>query len=133
VEPQARLKNRAGAGRQPIPLADRQHGEANDCAHAYRRAMLEIGFAPVTVNRRLSPLRPSPSSGVPTGLPTWSFAIDGVGTGAYRNTARARLEGVTALKRLAARHKSPAKAARDVAIVRVLVDLVSAAQRGGCA
>jgi integrase/recombinase XerC len=54
---------------------------------------------------------------------TWSLEIDGVKTKAYRDTAGPGLEGVTAVKRQAAKHRSPAKAARDVAIVRVLFDL----------
>src|SRR5262245_4055337 len=32
-------------------------GEANECMHAYRGAMLDAGLAPATVNRRLSALR----------------------------------------------------------------------------
>ena len=54
---------------------------------------------------------------------TWSLEIDGVKTKAFRDTAGPGLEGVTAVKRQAAKHRSPAKAARDVAIIRVLFDL----------
>jgi integrase/recombinase XerC len=98
-------------------------GEANECLHAYRGAMLDAGLAPATVNRRLSALRSIVQLGRTFGWVAWSLEIDGVKTKAYRDTAGPGLEGITAVKRQAAKHRSPAKAARDVAIVRVLFDL----------
>src|SRR5262249_30402438 len=47
----------------------------------------------------------------------------GVKGKAFRDTAGPGVDGVTAVKRQAASHARPAKAARDVAIVRVLFDL----------
>ena len=76
-----------------------------------------------TVNRRLSALRSIVQLGRTFGLVTWSLEVDGVKSRAYRDTTGPGLDGVTAVKRQAARHKSPAKATRDVAIVRVLFDL----------
>jgi integrase/recombinase XerC len=96
-------------------------GEANERLHAYRGAMLVAGLAPATVNRRLSALRSIVRLGRTFGLITWSLEVDGVKSRAYRDTAG--LDGITAVKRQAARHKSPSKAARDVAIVRLLFDL----------
>ena len=98
-------------------------GEANERVHAYRGAMLDAGLAPATVNRRLSALRSIVQLGRTFGLVTWSLEIDGVKTRAFRDTAGPGLEGVTAVKQQAAKHRSPAKAARDVAIIRVLFDL----------
>jgi integrase/recombinase XerC len=98
-------------------------GEANERLYAYRGAMLDTGLAPATVNRRLSALRSIVQLGRTFGLITWSLEVDGVKSRAYRDTAGPGLDGVTAVKRQAARHKSPAKAARDVAIVRILFDL----------
>lgn len=105
------------------PLAHWQHGRGNECLHAYRGAMLDAGLAPATVNRRLSALRSIVQLGRTFGMVTWSLEIDGVKTKAYRDTAGPGLQGVTAVKRQAAKHRSPAKAARDVAIIRLLFDL----------
>jgi integrase len=67
--------------------------------------------------------RSSVSRGRSFGLISWSLEIDGVKGKAFRDTAGPGVEGVTALKRQAAKHASPSKAARDMAIVRVLFDL----------
>jgi len=91
--------------------------------------MLDAGLAPATVNRRLSALRSIVQLGRTFGLVTWSLEIDGVKTKAYRDTADPGLEGVTAVKRRASKHRSPAKAARDVAIIRLLFDLAFGAER----
>jgi integrase/recombinase XerC len=98
-------------------------GEANERVHAYRGAMLDAGLAPATVNRRLSALRSIVQLGRTFGLISWSLEIDGVKSKAYRDTKGPGVDGVTAVKRQAAKHASPAKAARDVAIIRVLFDL----------
>jgi integrase/recombinase XerC len=98
-------------------------GEANERLRAYRGAMLDDGLAPATVNRRLSALRSIVRLGRTFGLISWSLEIDGVKGKAFRDTAGPGVDGVTAAKRQAAKHASPAKAARDVAIVRVLFDL----------
>ncbi|HET6928433.1 MAG TPA: site-specific integrase [Hyphomicrobiaceae bacterium] len=98
-------------------------GEANERLHAYRGAKLDAGLAPATVNRRLSALRSIVQLGRTFGLIPWSLEVEGVKSRAYRDTAGPGLDGVTAVKRQAARHKSPAQAASDVAIVRLLFDL----------
>ena len=119
----ARWSEAAAPGEAITRLLTGSMGEANERLHAYRGAMLDAGLAPATVNRRLSALRSIVQLGRTFGLVTWSLEIDGVKTRAYRDTAGPGLEGVTAVKRQAAKHRSPAKAARDVAIVRVLFDL----------
>jgi integrase/recombinase XerC len=113
----------ATAGVAITRLLSASIGEANERLHAYRGAMLDTGLAPATVNRRLSALRSIVHLGRTFGLVTWSLEIDGVTTKAYRDTAGPGLEGVAAVKRQAAKHRSPAKAARDVAIIRLLFDL----------
>jgi integrase/recombinase XerC len=55
-------------------------GEANECLHAYRGAMLDAGLAPATVNRRLSALRSIVQLGRTFGWVAWSLEIDGVKT-----------------------------------------------------
>src|SRR5262249_9593815 len=76
-----------------------------------------------TVNRRLSALRSIVRLGRTFGLIAWSLEIEGVKAKAYRDTRGPGVDGVVAVKREAANHASPAKAARDVAIVRLLFDL----------
>src|SRR5262245_51314222 len=119
----ARWSEAAAPGDAITRLLTGTMGEANERLHAYRGAMLDAGLAPATVNRRMSALRSIVQLGRTFGLVTWSLEIDGVKTKAYRDTAGPGLEGVTAIKRQAAKHRSPAKAARDVAIIRVLFDL----------
>jgi integrase/recombinase XerC len=119
----ARWSKAAAPGEAITRLLTCSMGEANECLHAYRGAMLDAGLAPATVNRRLLALRSMVHLARTFGLVTWSLEIGGVKTRAYRDTAGPGLEGVTAVKRQAAKHRSPAKAARDVAIIRVLFDL----------
>ena len=119
----ARWSEAAALGEAITRLLTGSMGEANECLHAYRGAMLDAGLAPATVNRRLSALRSIVQLGRTFGLVAWSLEIDGVRTKAYRDTAGPGLEGVTAVKRQAAKHRSPAKAARDMAIIRLLFDL----------
>src|SRR5262245_17681717 len=119
----ARWSEAATPGEAITRLLTGSMGEANERLHAYRGAMLDAGLAPATVNRRLSALRSIVQLGRTFGMVAWTLEVDGVKVSAYRDTKGPGLEGVTAVKRQAARHKSPAKAARDVAIVRVLFDL----------
>jgi integrase/recombinase XerC len=119
----ARWSETAGPGEAMTRLLAGTMGEANERLHAYRGAMLDAGLAPSTVNRRLSALRSIVRLGRTFGMVAWTLEVDGVRSKAYRDTKGPGLEGVTAVKRQAASHKSPAKAARDVAIVRVLFDL----------
>jgi integrase/recombinase XerC len=119
----ARWSCAAGPGEAIINLLSGSMGEANERLHMYRGAMLDAGLAPATVNRRLSALRSILQLGRTFGLVTWSVEIDSIESKAYRDTTGPGLEGVTAVKRQAAGHRSPAKAARDVAIIRLLFDL----------
>jgi integrase/recombinase XerC len=118
-----RWSEAAGPGEAITRLLTGSMGEANERLHAYRGAMLDAGLAPATINRLLSALRSIVKLGRTFGVVAWTLEIDGVKTKAYRDTKAPGLEGVAAVKRQAASHKSPAKAARDVAIVRVLFDL----------
>jgi integrase/recombinase XerC len=119
----ARWSEASAAGEAISRLLTGSMGEANERLHAYRGAMLDEGLAPATVNRRLSALRSIIRLGRTFGLISWSVEIDGVKGKAFRDTAGPGVDGVTAVKRQAAQHVRPAKAARDVAIVRVLFDL----------
>src|SRR5262249_14687893 len=119
----AKWSDATAAGEAMTSLLAGSMGEANERLHAYRGAMLDEGLAPATVNRRLSALRSIVRLGRTFGLISWSLEIDGVKGKAFRDTAGPGVDGVTAVKRQAASHARPAKAARDVAIVRVLFDL----------
>jgi integrase/recombinase XerC len=119
----AKWSDATTAGEAMTKLLARSMGEANELLHAYRGAMLDAGLAPSTVNRRLSALRSIVQLGRTFGLVTWSLEVSGVKSKAYRDTKGPGIDGVAAVKRQAAKHSSPAKAARDVAIVRVLFDL----------
>jgi integrase/recombinase XerC len=119
----AKWSDATTAGEAMTNLLAGSMGEANERLHAYRGAMLDAGLAPSTVNRRLSALRSIVQLGRTFGLVTWSLEVSGVKSKPYRDTKGPGIDGVTAVKRQAAKHTSPTKAARDVAIVRVLFDL----------
>jgi integrase/recombinase XerC len=119
----AKWSDATTAGEAMTNLLAGSMGEANELLHAYRGAMLDAGLAPSTVNRRLSALRSIVQLGRTFGLVTWSLEVGGVKSKPYRDTKGPGIDGVTAVKCQAAKHSSPAKAARDVAIVRVLFDL----------
>ena len=72
------------------------------------------------MNRRLSSLRSIVQLGRTFGMVTWTLEIGGVKSEAYRDTAGPGLDGVAAVKRQAAKHENPAKAARDVALCTLL-------------
>lgn len=114
---------RTNAGAALTWMLSASHGEANEIAHQYRGAMLDQGLAPATVNRRLAALRSIVELGQRFGMIAWSLKVDGVKSEAFRDTAGPGTSVAAAMKLKAEQHANPAKAARDVAILRILYDL----------
>lgn len=104
------------------------NGKANAIALAWRSEMIGSGLAPATVNRRLSALRALVALARTLGLVTWRIDIRNVRATAYRNTAGPRRDGVARLVAVAAAQADRPKAARDVALIRLLHD--TALRRG---
>jgi integrase/recombinase XerC len=84
--------------------------------------MLEARLAPATINRRLSAVRSALRFARTIGATTWVPEISGLKAQTYRDTRGPGLDGTRALLS-AASEKSPAKAARDTAIIRLMFDL----------
>jgi integrase/recombinase XerC len=97
-------------------------GEGNSRLLAWRAAMQEAGLAPATINRRLSAVRSALRFARTIGASTWVPEVKGLKAQTYRDTRGPGLDGTRALLRAAA-EKSPAKAARDTAIIRLMFDL----------
>jgi integrase/recombinase XerC len=97
-------------------------GEANEKAFDYRGAMVDSGVAPATINRRLAALRSIVKLGRQFGMVPWMLEVDGVKSQAFRDTRGPGVTGVTKAKDVATSHWDAAKAARDVAILRLLYD-----------
>lgn len=126
---------RASPSAAVVELLSAPHGEANGRLLDYRSSMLEADLAPATINRRLSAVRSIVKIARTLGYTDWRPEIDGVKSQAYRDTAGPGLDGTRALLK-AARDQAVgydrvkdagavqiAKAARDVAIVRMLFDM----------
>jgi integrase/recombinase XerC len=97
-------------------------GEANALALVYRSAMAEAGRSPATINRRLSAVRSLVSLARTLGLVAWMLEIKNVRSESYRDTRGPRVGGVEALLAVA-RRQERRKAARDVAMARLMFDL----------
>ena len=97
-------------------------GKANETAHAYRADLLARGLAPATVNRRLAALRSLAKVARLFGVVDFTVDVESVKSQAYRDTRGPGRVGVRRLlDELASR--TDAKAARDLALVRLLYDL----------
>jgi integrase/recombinase XerC len=110
------------AGQTLEALISLRAGEGNGRLLAWRAAMLEAGLAPATINRRLSAVRSALRFARTIGATTWVPEIQGLKAQSYRDTRGPGLAGTRALLG-AASEKSPAKAARDMAIIRLMFDL----------
>ena len=98
------------------------HGDANGALLAYRAHMSEAGLTPATINRRLSAVRSAVKLARTLGHTTWAPEVDGLKAQAYRDTLGPGLEGTRAMLN-AAREQDSTKAARDVALIRLMFDL----------
>ena len=110
------------ANRAMSRLLSLVHGEANGLLLAYRSHMIEQGLTPATVNRRLSAIRAAVRLARTLGFSTWMPEIDGLKVQTYRDTAGPGLDGTRSMV-ARARTQDPVKAARDVALIRLMFDL----------
>jgi integrase/recombinase XerC len=110
------------AGQALEALIGLRAGEGDSRLLAWRAAMLGAGLAPATINRRLSAVRSALRFARTIGATSWVPEIKGLKAQAYRDTRGPGLAGMRSLL-VAAAEKSPAKAARDVAIIRLMFDL----------
>ena len=110
------------AGDAIAQLLGLPHGEANGLLLGYRSHMIEQGLTPATVNRRLSAVRAAVRLARTLGFTSWAPEVDSMKVQSYRDTAGPGLDGTrTMLAR--ARAQDAVKAARDVAIIRLMFDL----------
>src|SRR5262245_47496296 len=97
-------------------------GEGNGLLFAYRAHMVDAGLTPATINRRLAAIRSALKLARTLGLTAWAPEIRGLKVEAYRDTTGPGLPGTRAML-AKARTQAPLKAARDVALVRLMFDL----------
>ncbi len=107
------------AGRLVITAAQ---GDANAMAHAYRIHLVERGLQAATINRRLAALRSLVKLANTVGLIPWRLSVESLKSQAYRDT---RGPGGDVYREVLAHagRQRPGKAARDVAILRLLHDI----------
>jgi len=103
-------------------LLGRGHGGANETALAYRAHLVDRGLAAATVNRRLAAVRSLVRLARTLGMVPWTLEVPSVKAAAYRDTAG---PGTAAVRRIldALEAENGPKAARDLALVRLLFDL----------
>lgn len=97
--------------------------QANAIALSWRTAMVERGLAAATVNRRLSSLRCATALMRTVGLIAWTLEVESERASRVRDTRGPAEPGVKALLRAARSQRDPWKAARDVALLRLIHDL----------
>lgn len=104
-------------------------GPANSLVLDYRNQLSDLGRSPATVNRRLAALRAIVKQAALVGLPDaqgqpigWRLEVKGLKSQAYRDTRGPGTDAFQALLAHAAGQRNQAKAARDVALLRLLHD-----------
>jgi integrase/recombinase XerC len=97
-------------------------GAAHAQVRAYQAHLAERGLSPATINRRIAALRSLVGLAQSLGLVAWSLRVRSLKVEGMRDT---RGPGVAAVEHLlrAAAAQRPEKAARDVALLRLLYDL----------
>jgi integrase/recombinase XerC len=84
--------------------------------------MIDVGLTPATINRRLAAIRSALKLARTLGLTAWAPEIRGLKVEAYRDTTGPGVAGTRAML-VEARTQAPLKAARDVALIRLMFDL----------
>lgn len=103
-------------------LLSHSAGEANGVLLAYRAHLSDAGLTPATINRRLSAIRSAVKLARTLGLTAWTPEIDGLKSQSYRDTVGPGLDGTRSMM-AQARTQGSVKAARDVALIRLMFDL----------
>jgi integrase/recombinase XerC len=103
-------------------LISSSQGDANAVAHSYRTHLIERGLQAATVNRRLAAIRSVVKLANTVGLIPWRLSVESLKSQAYRDT---RGPGGDVYREVLAQagRQRPGKAARDVAILRLLHDI----------
>ena len=118
----ARYVNRATPREAAVFLLGLPAGEANRAVLDYRSALQAAGKSPTTISVRLSALRALARLGRTLGVIDWSIEIPGPRAEPYRDTRGPGEAGVRRLL-LALEERSTPAGCRDLAAVRLLVDL----------
>lgn len=103
-------------------LLSHSAGEANGVLLAYRAHLSDAGLTSATINRRLSAIRSAVKLARTLGLTAWTPEIDGLKSQSYRDTVGPGLDGTRSMM-AQARTQGSVKAARDVALIRLMFDL----------
>jgi integrase/recombinase XerC len=98
-------------------------GGANAIVLRFRADMVQRDLAASTINTRLSAVRSLVKLARTAGLVNWSIEVSNVKSSTYRDTRGPGQNGVRQILGQASTHRSPAHAARDVALVRLMYDL----------
>lgn len=104
-------------------FVSQSHGCANSVGLAYKAALIEGRFSPSTINRRLAALRSIVLFANTIGLVGWKLEVKNVRHEKYRDTTGITISLFQEVIDAAASQKNEAKAARDIAVLRVLIDL----------
>jgi integrase/recombinase XerC len=118
----AAFMNLPSAGSALAHVCALNHGEANGLMLNYRNSLQAKGLATATINRRLSAIRSAARLARTLGVSTWQPEINGLKVQAYRDTLGPGLDGTRSML-AAARQQNAVKAARDVALIRLMFDL----------
>jgi integrase/recombinase XerC len=104
-------------------LLSRGPGKANQLVFQYRNDLAKRNLSVATINLRLAALRSLTRLGRIVGLIDFALEIRNLRDEGYRDTRGPGTDGVRRLLDQAAKHRSPAHAARDVALLRLMFDL----------
>lgn len=104
-------------------LVSGTHGEANALALSYKAHMREVGLAPSTINRRCAALRSLVRFANTIGLIPWRLELRNERSEKYRDTSGMKVSLFQQLLEAASSQENRLKALRDVAILRLFMDL----------
>ncbi len=104
-------------------LLDSEHGEANALTFSYRAHLKDRKFQSASINRKLASIRSLVKFARTVGLITWSLEVQNEKAQPYRDTSGISPELFVTLLNITREQKDSAKAARDIAILRLMYDL----------
>ncbi len=97
------------------------HGNATMIAMRWRESMVQSKLAPATVNRRLAALRAMIQMAKMFDMVTWNLDVKNVKAEQYKDTRGPGEDGFKKMCAFAAKHPNKKKAARDYAILWLLM------------